>query len=204
MGGSNDLAYWKWRAMKYRKRSVLNLGHAESEIEAVTRRQKQEIFPHFRKMLLGHESLLLDFGCGSGRFTADLAATIGGQAIGVDPVETLIKIAPIAPNVEYRVLESPMLPFPDNHFDIVWVCLVLGGMNGNAIEQSAAEIKRVLRLNGLLFLIENTSNKPDVIHWRYRQMDEYQQWFPFVKLLHLHDYHDLDERISLLAGRRVV
>jgi SAM-dependent methyltransferase len=202
--GANHLAYWRRRTRRYGRRAVLNLGHTEDEFEAVTRRQKEEIFPYFSRMLRGDERLLLDFGCGCGRFTPDLADMIGGRSIGIDPVETLIKMAPPGNNVEYRVFKPSALPFPDCHFDVVWICLVLGGLKDGTLVEVVKDIRRVLRPDGLLFLIENTSQKKDVGHWHYRSSDEYQQLFPFVNLHHLNDYPDMDERISILAGRKFV
>jgi ubiquinone/menaquinone biosynthesis C-methylase UbiE len=196
------LAYWEDRARAYGPRAVLNLGHEENEFERVTRHQLETIFPHLARSLQGDERVALDFGCGPGRFTPHLARLIGGRAVGVDPTRTLVELAPAAPSVEYRVSDGSRIPIPDAAIDLAWVCLVLGGLSGAQLTTAARELDRVLRPGGLLFLVENTSSKEHCPHWTFRSVAEYQKLLPFAALAHLHDYDDLGERISILAGRK--
>jgi ubiquinone/menaquinone biosynthesis C-methylase UbiE len=202
----SSIKYWEQRAKQHGRRAVLHLGHTEAEIEAVTCLQKEKIFPALKTRLHGKEALLLDFGCGTGRFTADLAALIQGQAIGVDPIETLIDLAPKDDkSVEYRVIKKDIIPIEDNSIDVVWICLVLGGITDkNTLYKAVNEIKRVLKKDGLLFLVENTSEKKDTEHWKFRSVQEYQTLFKFIQLEHISDYFDLDERISIMAGNKCV
>lgn len=196
------LKYWEQRARTYGPRAVLNLGHNENEIEAVTRQQVETIFPHLARSLRGDERVALDFGCGTGRFTPYLAQLIGGRAIGIDPIRTLIDLGPGGPGVEYRVSDGHRIPLPDASVDLVWVCLVLGGLAESQLTETAQEIQRVLRPDGLLILIENTSSKECLAHWTFRSVSEYQSLFSFAALDHVHDYEDLGERISIVAGRK--
>ena len=196
------LEYWTERARAFGPRSVLNLGHAEREYESVTSAQKRELFPLLGRCVTGQEKVALDFGCGPGRFTADLAGLIKGRAIGVDLVPAYLDMAPPHENVEYRPMEPGRIDLPDRSVDLVWVCLVLGALREPVLGRSAAEIERVLRPGGLLFVVENTSEQADAPHWAFRPVTEYQRLFPSVALRHIHDYTDLGERISVLAGRR--
>ncbi|MBI1725707.1 MAG: class I SAM-dependent methyltransferase [Candidatus Rokubacteria bacterium] len=196
------LAYWTERARAHGPRSVLNLGHAESEYEAVTMAQKRELFPHLARCLTGQERVALDFGCGPGRFTADLADRIKGRAIGVDVVLAYLDMAAPHERVEYRPMDPGRIDLADGSVDLVWVCLVLGALREPVLSRSAAEIARVLRTGGLLFVVENTSEQPDAPHWTFRPVAEYQRLFPWAALRHIHDYRDLGERISVLAGRK--
>jgi hypothetical protein len=59
----------------------------------------------------------------------------------------------------------------------------------------------VLRPGGLVFLVENTSDGSGNAFWAFRSVAEYQRLFRPVSLEHVHDYHDLGERISVLTGR---
>ncbi len=77
-----------------------------------------------------------------------------------------------------------------------------GQSEDTAFHKTLAEINRVLRKDGLLFLVENTTVKSNGGHWVFRSTDEYIDMFPFMKLVHLHDYFDLGERISIMAGRK--
>ncbi|NEO43867.1 MAG: methyltransferase domain-containing protein [Moorea sp. SIO4A3] len=139
------MEYWKQRAKKYGKRSVLNIGHSNAEFEAVTEKQKREILPYLRQSLKGDEKLIIDFGCGPGRFTIDLASTIGGKAIGVDPIEALLEIAPKDKTVEYKLMQEGQIPLPDNSVDVVWVCLVLCCIKSTVLQSTIEEILRVLK-----------------------------------------------------------
>jgi hypothetical protein len=53
-----------------------------------------------------------------------------------------------------------------------------------------------------LFLAENTEERPDLEYWQFRSVREYQKLLSFAGLEHKGDYYDLDERISILAGRK--
>jgi SAM-dependent methyltransferase len=202
-GTDELLAYWQQRAETYGRRAVVNLGHDERALDDVTRRQLDTIFPYVTGRLRGDERVVLDFGCGPGRFTAYLAEAIRGRAIGVDPIQALIDLAPRRPEVEYLVSNGRRIPLADASVDVAWVCLVLGGLPDAQLAETASELERVLRPGGLLFLVENTASREDLAHWVFRSVASYRRLFPFAPLDHLHDYDDLGERISILAGRKV-
>jgi SAM-dependent methyltransferase len=195
--------YWQRRVRRHGARAVFNLGYEPEQLDAVTRRQKEILFPLLRQQLRGDEGTLLDLGCGPGRFTVALAELFGGRAIGVDPMRELLDLAPAHAAVEYRVQKSPgRIPLADKSIDVVWVCLVLGVItNETELQSTIAEIKRVLRPNGLLFLVENTAAKPAARQIQYRSVERYRELLPFARLQHLSDYEDLGEPISILAGR---
>lgn len=193
--------YWEWRARQLGRLSVLNWGHPESEYESVTEAQKRELFPHLVRSLRGDEKLVVDFGCGPGRFTRDLAALTGGRAIGLDIVPAYLELAPRDERVHYQLMVEGAIDLPDGCADVVWVCLVLGAIGGPTLSPSVAEITRVLTSGGLLFLVENTLAVPDSEHWKFRSVAEYRAMFPSVALELLHEYTDRGESISVLAGR---
>jgi SAM-dependent methyltransferase len=200
---AGGLAYWEWRARRHGARAVLHLGHAERELGSVTRAQADRILPVLRSRLRGDERLALDFGCGSGRFTGLLAAAIGGRALGVDPVAALLDLAPAGPTAEFRRLREGRIPLDDGAADLVFVCLVLGGITDDAeLAATAAEIARVLHPRGLLLLVENTAVRADLPHWRYRSAARYAALFPGIGLEPAGGYEDLGEPVEILAGRR--
>jgi SAM-dependent methyltransferase len=181
----------------------LNIGHKEEEIEAVTRMQKETLFPLLRERLKPEDKRLLDFGCGPGRFTGDLAALIGGSVVGIDPIQRLLDLAPKAEHVEYRKLTGAGISAKNESFDVVWICLVLGGIvDERELRHSVNEIGRVLKPGGLLFLVENTTDAPDSAYWKFRSIDEYRNLFQFAAVSPVSEYFDLGERISILAGRK--
>lgn len=193
---------WEDRARRYGVRAVLNLGHSEDEIQHVTEFQRKELYPVFREALRGDERLVLDFGCGPGRFTVDLRAMINGRAIGVDPIQSLLDLAPRHPEVDYQLMSEGRIPVATAVVDVVWVCLVLGGIHGPTLEATVREIHRVLRPGGLLFLTENTTEGSGNAFWRFRPVAEYQALLSPIPLFCVHDYDDLGERISVMTGRK--
>jgi ubiquinone/menaquinone biosynthesis C-methylase UbiE len=194
---------WEKRVKQYGMRAALNIGHTDEQIEAVTAMQKDTIFPFLKAALIGGEKTILDLGCGPGRFTPDLAEIVGGKAIGVDPIEQFIAMAPKCESVEYRLMKEGIIPVPDRQIDVAWICLVLGGIIKRPIlVKTVLEVDRVLKEKGLVLLVENTSVAKDGVYWKFRPIQFYQNLFKFAHLRHLSDYYDLDERISIMAGRK--
>lgn len=194
-------AYWDRRARRHGRRSVLNIAHTDAEYEHITTWQKSILFPLLQAQLNGTEQLVLDFGCGPGRFTPGLAHLVGGRAIGVDPTAALLELAPADPQVEYRLLRRGRIPLADHSVDVLWICLVLGVIRGRKLHQTLQELRRVAAPGGLVFLVENTSAKPARKQIEYRSVADYTKLLDFAQLRHLHDYEDLGETISVLAGR---
>jgi len=194
--------YWEDRARTYGRRSVLNLSHDESEFREVTAKQQETLFPLLLKQLRGNEKLILDFGCGPGRFTTSLAQMTHMKVVGVDPIKAFLRWAPRHPDVSYRQLVGSRIPVDTNSVDVLWVCLVLGAISGEALEPTIREFNRVLREDGVLFLVENTAEKPNGKFWKFRTIKHYQSLVTFCEMSHLSDYEDVGERISIFAGRK--
>lgn len=201
----SPIEVWNRRARQYGPRAVFNLVHGEDELDQVTAMQKRAIYPHVLAELRGDERLALDFGCGPGRFTADLANMIHGRAIGVDTTRAFIDMAPRVASVEYRVMTAGQIPVDGGQVDLLWICLVLGGIDDRTVlESSIRELNRVLTPGGLVVLVENTSERNDAPHWTFRSVSEYQRLLEFVALEHKGDYEDAAERISIMVGRKSV
>ncbi len=198
---SGTSAYWERRARRHGRRSVLHIAHRDDEYELITAWQKSILFPLLKNQLNGNERLVLDFGCGPGRFTPGLAHLVGGRAIGVEPIAALLELAPADSQVEYRLLRHGRIPLADQSVDVLWICLVLGVIRGRKLRATLRELKRVVATGGLVFLVENTTAKPSLKRIEFRSVAEYSKLVDFAQLQHLHDYEDLGETISVLAGR---
>jgi ubiquinone/menaquinone biosynthesis C-methylase UbiE len=201
-GESAEIAAWRARAERMNARAVFNAGHADAELDEVTAMQKRELYPRLRELLDGSARVALDFGCGTGRFSGDLADLIGGRVIAVDPVRHLLDLAPRHERVEYRLMQAGKIPAETASIDLLWICLVLGGVQGRTLEYTLRELDRVLKPGGLAFIIENTTAAHGTGFWTFRSIHEYQTILPSVALNHLGDYVDLNERISIFAGRK--
>lgn len=200
---ANLIEYWRDRVAKYGKQSVLNLGHAEEAFDEVTRYQKDILFPLLELQLNHQEKLALDFGCGPGRFTVELAEIIKGEAIGVDISSELFEFAPTSAAVSYRSITTDILPFADASFDVAWSCLVLGGVPDSDISKTISEIERVLRPNGLFFYVENTEKVANTPYWFFRKQETYIRLAKFCNPKVLGSYKDMGQTITIFAGRKV-
>lgn len=195
--------YWKKRAEAFGARAVVNLEHKQEDFEKITEEQKKTIFPVLKQHLTGKEKTGLDFGCGPARFSKDIAALINGKITGVDVVPAFIQAAKANDTEnEYCVMRGDKIPAPDNHFDLIWICLVLGGIAEDKLENVKKEILRVSKKDALLILVENTTKQPDNSHWFYRDASWYVNLFSPFRLGREKEYDDLGETISILAGRR--
>jgi ubiquinone/menaquinone biosynthesis C-methylase UbiE len=200
--GGEAGSYWELRAQRFGTRAVYNLGHAPEQIDQVDRKQRSLLLPLLREDLRVGDDSLLDFGCGTGRFSGTLAEITGCQVTAVDPTASLVALAPVHRCVRYLVVDGSTLPFDDAFFGIVWICLVLGAIRGGELSSVVAEINRVLRPGGLLFLVENTSDKPDSPSWALRSINAYSSLCPDFRMQCRGEYDDLGERISILSGRK--
>ncbi len=203
-------AYWQERTRTLGARAVVSTDHPDRiGLDAVTAGHRAVLLPVLTSLLDGSERTLLDLGCGSGRLTADLAATLGadgcggGRAIGVDPVPDLLALAPAHPATSFRLLQAGApLPLDDASVDVVFTLTVLGGLLGDGeLAAMAAEIRRVLTPGGLLFLAESVSDDAPVEHWAPRSVADYADAFPWAPLREVARFVDAGDPISVLAGR---
>lgn len=200
----NDMVnYWKNREEKYGERSVINVEHDENFFVAITEYQKQVIFPILKKYLNGDEKKALDFGCGPARFTKDIAQTINGLVVGIDIVPAFIKVAKEKDPINtYFLIKGTTIPMENEEIDVIWICLVLGGISEKNLYKIKKEIIRISKKNSLLILIENTTEKKDAAHWFYRNISFYSKLFTEFDLKLETKYEDLGETISVLIGRK--
>jgi ubiquinone/menaquinone biosynthesis C-methylase UbiE len=194
--------YWDERAQQYGRRAVYNLGHTEKDLASVDTRQKSILLPLLGNSLNGTERRALDLGCGVGRFSEDIARIARAKVSAVDFSSELLALAPTSTRVEYVLGNATSLPFPDEQFDLIWACLVFGALNARYLSSACLEIQRVAKHSALLFLVENTTSKPDAPTWAFRSVNHYKHLFPYFDLNLRTAYDDLGETISVMTGRR--
>jgi len=199
--GTPDLIDWNSRVDKLGAYSVIDTRHSAEEYVYVTKRQKEILYPLFMLQLKGTENTVLDFGCGPGRFTGDLAGMISGKAIGVDVTDKLIKLAPSHPDVKY-IHSNNYFEEYNYKFDIIWISLVLGGISDVELERKSHEISNALNPDGLLFLVESTGDTSAEDVWRVRTRAQLISLFPDVELQSVGNYFDVDQEITIFAGRK--
>jgi demethylmenaquinone methyltransferase / 2-methoxy-6-polyprenyl-1,4-benzoquinol methylase len=105
---------------------------------------------------------VLDIATGTGDLAILMAQTSAEQIVGLDLSpgmleigKTKIKNKNLSSKIEMIVGDSEKLPFEDNSFDAITVAF--GIRNFETLEKGLAEIKRVLKPNGIFVVLE-TSN----------------------------------------------
>ena len=103
----------------------------------------------------------LDLGCGMGLQTAAMRAR-GYDVVGVDPSEGLLHLARARSNsVPFYTGSALAIPFPDAHFDFVYMIGVMHHLPGNVAQDSAMrEIHRVLKPGGKFLIHESNPRNP--------------------------------------------
>ncbi len=160
-------------------------------------------------------SAILDVGCGFGLETVPLARRAGSGAIvcGIDKSEQFIaearrRAAEHEPAIDYRVGDAARLPYPDNSFDHVRAERLL--IYFNDVEPVLAGMRRVLRPNGFIALIEpefctttvNVSDRALVRRIMAHEAETAvaQSWFPGRLAIMLADLGFAD--VSIAEPRR--
>ncbi|MBB6428994.1 class I SAM-dependent methyltransferase [Algisphaera agarilytica] len=193
--------YWDDRAARLGTRAVLHIKHPPEAIDEVTHKHFYEVFDRVDPLLTGQEVTALDFGCGAGRLTPLLTQRVSGRVLGVDPTRELIDLAQGSGRVKFTHLTDHTLPTPDFSIDLLFVFGVLGGIPDDELPATLGELNRVLRPDGILVLIENTTDAPDAPHWFFRSVEDHLTMFPEIDLEHLGGYEEFGETMSIFAGR---
>ncbi len=106
---------------------------------------------------------MLDLGCGTGRHTAYLARN-GFQVMGCDSSEAALRIARgVLPEVEFQVCDVGSLPYRSQNIDGIFCHAVIQHGTLAAIKKAIAEMHRVLKRGGALFLTVTSTEHPEYL-----------------------------------------
>jgi hypothetical protein len=108
---------------------------------------------------------LLDMACGWGRLSLPLSR-IARTYVGVDFVPALIEKARESIALDFRIAEATVLPFADQSFDVVVAVACMSSFATN-LEKILAEVKRVLRPDGVALFLEEDYARID---WKMRNV----------------------------------
>jgi ubiquinone/menaquinone biosynthesis C-methylase UbiE len=104
----------------------------------------------FRNLLAGGQ--VLDLGCGAGR-DVEWLSEIGYEATGVDLSSgMLMEGRQRLPAARFVRADVRRLPFGDASVDGAWVCSSLVHLDPQGVAMSIAELSRVLRSEGALYV----------------------------------------------------
>lgn len=128
-----------------------------NKLDSLERRKDIPPYETLEKFGLSDKGIFLDIGCGIGYFTIPAAEILKhGKAIGIDIMEEMLensrKRAGRLNNIEFRKCDEYSFPVEDSSVDYAMLSNVLHEVENRA--KYLNEIKRVLKDNGSLYLIE--------------------------------------------------
>lgn len=125
---------------------------------------------------------ILDLCCGTGAMSFIIAEMVKDniKIIGVDLSDGQLREAikkNTYKNVKFMKMNATKLNFKDNSFSKVIISLALHEMPRKVRYAVLQEVKRVLKPNGLVTVIEH--NEPSKISWRIQYLGYIGYWIPF-------------------------
>lgn len=127
---------------------------------------------------------VLDAGCGTGDLTLKAKEREGekGEVFGVDAAVQMIraakrKSAKLGVDINWSVEALEKMSFPDKRFNVVLASLVMHHLPGDLKEKALAEMYRVLKPGGRLFVLEIESSESSLT-------SRFSNW-----IVHLHGGH---------------
>jgi ubiquinone/menaquinone biosynthesis C-methylase UbiE len=104
---------------------------------------------------------VLEIGCGTGTLTLAAKVRVGasGEVAGIDIAPEMVgvasrKAARKGLDASFQVASVERIPFTDNHFDAVVCSFMIFHMPESVRSRGLAEIRRVLKPGGRLFILD--------------------------------------------------
>jgi SAM-dependent methyltransferase len=170
---SADREYWEERARRHGTAACGCLNPIEYRYEE---RLRWDAFQRLVDLQPGWD--VLDIGCGVGTWSRRIAGQ-GAHVVGADFSAEMIKMATPAQGVEFVVGSAQDLDLPSGKFDLVLSVTVLQHITSDPeLQLALANIRRMLKVGGRLFVLEYSPNQPPAevarpSHMRYRTCDEW-------------------------------
>ncbi|MEN9626670.1 MAG: hypothetical protein RL557_998 [archaeon] len=153
--------------MENNKLIELDKLHSESEIYKVGSKvydsfSSAEDYPEKISKFLSNkvkDKIVLDFGCGTGKFIQSIAP-LSKLFIAMDVADNQLKFAKekIKESNKVKFIKNTpnKIPLESNSVDVIFSAWVIGGIHNLKIRKSLLEeMKRVLKKDGKIYLIEN-------------------------------------------------
>jgi SAM-dependent methyltransferase len=141
------------------------------------RGHKNAYIDYLQKLALDREGafkftdIVLDFGCGVGRFCPWLASRCS-QVYGIDTGTEVLRLAVeynARPNIVYQVYDGETLPFPQSYFNAI-LCVFGGVLQKHVFPEEqlthlVGELQRVLKAPGIILAIEHVYGRTPAGHY---------------------------------------
>ena len=156
-------------------------GHKNYYIDLLQKMALEEVLD------LKGDEVVLDFGCGSGRFSYWIAPRVK-KVVGLEITPEKVELAERNRDVEkggfmvYDGIYFPVFSFP---FDLILSVGVWQTMRGEILKRTISQLARYLKEGGSLCLIEQASDNPNIGR---PKVEEYLEAFEDSKLECLRQY----------------
>ena len=121
---------------------------------------------------------VLEIGCGTGSLTLAAKERAGpsGEVAGIDIAPEMVakakkKAARNSADILFREGSIAMIPFSDNHFDVVMCSFMIFHMPEDVRRKGFPEIYRVLKTGGHLFILDGALSEKQKTHPSPEQHD---------------------------------
>lgn len=134
-----------------------NFGRYIRQYEKARRPYPKEVFIFLESLLKNKKPKILDLGCGTGISTRQLVSL--GEVVGCDPDIRMLKAAKLHKKTgvkKYVLGSAEKLPFKNGIFDVVTAFASFHWFNNR---KALVEIKRVLKPNGIFFVVNQGGAK---------------------------------------------
>jgi SAM-dependent methyltransferase len=128
---------------------------------------------------------ILDVGCGKGFLLHDFTLVVPGvEVYGIDVSPYAIANAKEEVRNRLQVGNATKLPWPDQHFDLVFTLNTLHNLHCYDLDPALREIERVGRKNKYICVesYRNETEKANLLYWQvtceaFNTPEEWQWWF---------------------------
>lgn len=134
--------------------------------------------------LVPEDAAILDYGCGYGRICAELVSLGYRRVTGVDISQSMVARGHARfPDLDLQVHPHFPLPFAADTFDVCILFAVLTCIPGDDGQRELlAELGRILRPNGLLYISDYPIQADERNQSRYRQFEQEHGTFGTFRL----------------------
>lgn len=159
------------------------------------------------KLKINEDDTFLDLACGTGKvleYASQKTKNLFGCDFSINMINQAKKRCPVA---KYTLCDiTKKLPYKDNQFDKINFSVTLGMIDESKYNQMFKEIKRVLKPEGFLVVVEYTSKKPNILtrllEVEHRVFPQFQDCKPVdvKKTLENNDFKVKSSKIKSVTG----